>query len=250
MQTFGACGREGLYIGPSPKHYRCYCCINSSSGCPIDADTVEFIPHEIPFPSVTADDYLRQVTTDILHILQNPQNKISSLTFGSPTTNAFIHLARILKRSTTPSQRKSPLTVVPKSDPVSSPRVNHNVAPLSKVQHINMVPLAVPKNNPVSSPRVHQSMVIPLEVVQHNKKLQLTAPINNPIFSPRVPHKVAPLETVQYINEVLKSGVPKANHTTIDPYTHIQKLFPFPPPETPQLLYMLKYKHIYGSKFD
>ena len=93
-------------------------------------------------------------------------------------------------------------------------------------------------------------MVTPLEVVQHNKKLQLTAPINSPIFSPRVHKKIIPLETVQHNNEVLESGVPKTNHTATDQYTRVQKVFPSPPPETPQSLYTPKYKQIYTPQCD
>ena len=126
-------------------------------------------------------------------------------------------LARILKQSTTPTPSTLSLTVVPKSDLVSSPRMTHNVATLGTVQYNNMVPLAVPKNNHVSSPRVHQSMVTSLEVMQHIKKVQLTIPINNPVFYPRVHQKITPLETVQHTNEALESGVPKTNHTTTDP---------------------------------
>ena len=184
---------------------------------------MELTPHKIPLPSVTADEYLHQATTNILHILQNPQNKIPSLTFGSPTTNVFIQLARILKRSTTSTQSISPLIVVPKSDPISSPRVTHNVAPLGTVQHNNNVPLTVPKNDLISSPRVHQSMVIPLEVVQHNKNVQLTSPINNPVFYPRVHQKITPLETMQHNNKVLESGVLESTDTPRDPYTRVQR---------------------------
>ena len=196
--TFGSRGCDGWYIGPSPKHYRCYRCINSSSGRPIDADTVKFIPHDTPFPSVTVNDYLHQAAAEILHILQK-NHKIPSVTFEHPTTNAFIQLTQILKRSTIPVQYTSLSTVVPNSNPVSSPRVTHNVAPLGTVQHNKMVSLAVPKNNPVSSPRVHQIAVTPLETVHHSKIVQLMTPNNNHVFSSRVYQNVTPLEIMYTI---------------------------------------------------
>ena len=153
---------------PLPENYRCYCCISSSSGQPIDACTVELIPHDVPFPLVTADEYLHQAAVDIPKVLQNKNNKIPSFTFGNHRTNAFIQLAQVLKRATNQNENSTPLIVVPKRDPLSSLRVIHNVAPSKMVRHNNVVPLVVPNNNPVSSPRVHQTEVTPLEVVCHN----------------------------------------------------------------------------------
>ena len=120
-----------------------------------DPDTVNLIHHDVPFPSVTDNDYLHQTAVEILHILQNKKNKILSLAFGNPTTNAFIELPQVLKWATSQNNNTSPLIVVPKIGPVSSPRVTHNVTPSETVQHNNVVPLIVPKNNHVSSPKVH-----------------------------------------------------------------------------------------------
>ena len=138
-KSFGVRGREGWYISPDMKHYRCYHYINSSSGKPVNTDTVEFIPHNISFPSVTPDNYLHQVAEDILHALQKTKNKISTLTFGNPTTNEFVHLSQILKRAITqsfliPDIDDRPPLLVSNNNPVSSPRVTLNVAPLEMVQ--------------------------------------------------------------------------------------------------------------------
>ena len=90
MKSFGTRGRDRLYICLYLKNYRCYRFINSLLGRATGADTIEFMPRDVPFPSVTADEYIYQATTDILHILQNKNDKILSLTFGKPITNAFI----------------------------------------------------------------------------------------------------------------------------------------------------------------
>ena len=154
----------------------------------------------------------------------------------------YVHTTdiRSLLTSTILVQSTSPLNVVLKSDPVSSLRMNQNVAALETVHNNNIVPLVVPKNNQVSfqvsSPRVHQAVVTPLEVMQHNKMVRLTAPNNYPVFFPRVHQKVTPLETVQHNNKVLKSGVKSSKyspptpkgHTPIDPYTRVKKIFPYP----------------------
>ena len=67
-----------------------------------DADTVEVFPTTTPFTRVSTDDYLRQAAIDLVDILRAPKNNIPSLTYGSPTTNAYIHIAQILKRAATP----------------------------------------------------------------------------------------------------------------------------------------------------
>ena len=95
-------GTEAWYIGPSLEHYICFKCYIPVTCCEQDADTVEFFPTTAPFPRVSTDDYLRQAATDLVDILRAPKNNIPSLTYGSPTTNAYIHLAQILKRSATP----------------------------------------------------------------------------------------------------------------------------------------------------
>ena len=213
MKIYGVRGRDGWYINPSLKHYRYYRCINSSSNQPIDADNVKLIPQNFSFPSVTADDYMNQAATYILHILPNKNNKIRFLNFRNPTTNDFIQFTQILKRSITPIEYTKPFTVVPESDHVSSPRVTHNIAPSEMVQHRTMVPLVVPKNIPISSPRMHQIAVTPLEAAWHNSRVKLTAFKNNPLSSLRV-HQitVAPLEMVQHNNAVPASRLHILRH--------------------------------------
>ena len=56
-------------------------------------------PTSTPFPKVSTDDYLHQAANDLVNILKAPQQNIPTLTYGSPTTNAYTHLAQILKRS-------------------------------------------------------------------------------------------------------------------------------------------------------
>ena len=62
-------GKEGWTIGTSMEHYRCYKCFIPETNRERDADTVDFIPNKIPFPKVSTDDYLRQIATDLLTIL-------------------------------------------------------------------------------------------------------------------------------------------------------------------------------------
>jgi len=66
----------------------------------IDADTVEFFPHSIPFPSFTLTDFLVQAATDITSILVNPPKSIvPTIQAGDPVKNAILNKARLLKRA-------------------------------------------------------------------------------------------------------------------------------------------------------
>ena len=66
----------------------------------IDADTVEFFPHSIPFPSFTLTDFLVQAATDITSILANPPKSIvPTIEAGDLVKNAILNIARLLKRA-------------------------------------------------------------------------------------------------------------------------------------------------------
>ena len=133
--SFGAHGLDGWYIGPALDHYRCYTCFVPSTNAERHPDTVEFFPVVNPIPSISTDSYLRQAADDILYILKHPQKTIPSLTYGNEISNAYIHLAQILKRATAPP----PTT----KDPTPVPRV---IAP----------PRVVAPPRVIAPPRVHE----------------------------------------------------------------------------------------------
>jgi hypothetical protein len=90
-------GLDGWYVGPSTEHYRCHKCYISSTFGIRDCLTVDWFPHNVPFPKVTSDEYLRQTATDMLTLLQDPTtHPIPSLTYGTNITNAYIQIAQIL----------------------------------------------------------------------------------------------------------------------------------------------------------
>ena len=128
------------------NHYRCYKYLIPSTGGKINADTVEFSPQNIPFPIVTSEQYLHQAATDILAILHSPEKNISSLTYGSPITNAYIQVVQILKRATsqpspnpksTTSTSHASLPRVPEAIPIPLPRVSlQDTVPLPRVLYL------------------------------------------------------------------------------------------------------------------
>jgi hypothetical protein len=105
-------GLDGWYIGPSTEHYRCHKCYIPSTFGVRDALTIDWFPHTVPFPQTTTDDYLRQTASDMLALLNQPNQAVPSLTYSSAITNAYIHIAQILRRAT-----GQPPTALPAREP-------------------------------------------------------------------------------------------------------------------------------------
>jgi hypothetical protein len=116
-------GLDAWYVGPSQEHYRCYKCYLPSTNGVRDVLTVDWFPHKVPFPKVTTDEYLRQAATDMLTLLEDKTaNTIPSLTYGSNIINAYIQIAKILKRQTAPPRPAPPPPPVP-APPAAEQRV-------------------------------------------------------------------------------------------------------------------------------
>jgi hypothetical protein len=124
-------GVDGWYVGPSTEHYRCHKCYIPSTFGIRDALTVDWFPHQVPFPTVTADEYLRQTAADMLTLLQDQTaNPIPSLTYGSPITNAYIQIAQILKRATARPE-PTPIAAAPEQRvPIGPPPAPEQRVPL------------------------------------------------------------------------------------------------------------------------
>ena len=90
------------------EHYRCVKIYVPETGKVRDADTVQFFPHSIQFPSTTTEDYLLQASNDILSILKNPPSSLPFLEAGSTTKNAIEKIAKLLNRNTTRQTKKFP----------------------------------------------------------------------------------------------------------------------------------------------
>ena len=150
---------DGWYVGPSPDHYRCVSCYIPSTHRVRHADTVQFFPKVIPFPSVTLEDFLRQATSDIISILQNPPT-IPTLKCGADTQNAVLELAKILNRAVPDPAPIQPITpslpppITPEPSPVQPNVTQHPVSPPRVVTPTD-TPTDTPTSLPVSLPRVY-----------------------------------------------------------------------------------------------
>ena len=116
-------GVGGWYVGPSIEHYRCHKCYIPSTFGIRDTLTVDWFPHNVPFPKVTANKYLRQTAANMLTLIQDKTaHLIPSLTYGSNITNAYIQIAQILKQATAcPELSPLPPTPEPRVPIVTTP---------------------------------------------------------------------------------------------------------------------------------
>lgn len=215
---------NGWYVGRSPNHYRCVNCYIPSTHKTRHADTVKFFPKVIPFPSVTLEDFLRQATSDILAILQNPPS-IPSLQCGDKTQEAVIQIAQLLNRSVP----IPPLNLPSPPPPVPSPRV---VTPQITTQSsTNTSKPAFSK--PAFSPRV-QNKLPPtpvqqslrnaiLDALQKVKESNANVPFQRPNqrynLRSRAPHQRTPFRrlALQYVSAT-KTSIPSLSNNAFHLY--------------------------------
>ena len=111
-------GKEAWYIGPAMKHYRCITGYIPSTMRERISDTVEYFPHDIPFPKFDQADYLRQAALDILSILKSPQPVLKFLPNNNKNEKAIELAAKVLQRATA----KTPPIIVP-PEPIAQPAI-------------------------------------------------------------------------------------------------------------------------------
>ena len=114
--TWDMRGDVGYYIGPSMHHYRCIKVYKPKTRQEIDTDTVTFIPHKIPIPQFSTNDYLQQACEDIVEIIQKPPDNLPHNQAGDETKNALLKIAKALKQAVAP-----PPTIDAQARPVPQP---------------------------------------------------------------------------------------------------------------------------------
>ena len=91
---------EGWYIGPTLEHYCCVKIYLPKTHSTVIANTVKFIPTQIPFPYSNDARYLKQTVGDLLQLLQNTNKmNIPKVMFGDEVQNAMEEIADILKHN-------------------------------------------------------------------------------------------------------------------------------------------------------
>ena len=184
--SWGFHGEDGWYIGPSLEHYRCVKCFIPKTSKVKDADTVEFFPHAIKFPTVTTDSCLRQAATDIVELLRKRKPSFPSLQYGDAVKNALRQIATLLNRVTAPPAPALPAQHPPRvPPPVHPPRVQQPVPP-------PRVPVRRPSApRPISQPIIAPLPRVPVQPapprVQQSRPLPIPAPPAPPMPFPNAP---------------------------------------------------------------
>ena len=98
--SWGYHGIEGWYVGPTMDHYQCLRIYTPKTHSTIIADTVAFIPTNIPFPQSDHNTFLQQSVEDLLHLLKNNKKpKIPTIMYVDVIRNAILEIADILNRN-------------------------------------------------------------------------------------------------------------------------------------------------------
>ena len=151
-------GTPAWYIGPAMEHYRCVTCYDPATRKEKVCDTVEFLPHKIPFPKVTVEDYLCQAVTDIVSLLKvPPASTLPTLQYGNSTLNAFRQIANALNRAEPlPAPSETLITTpTPNTTPSETPTTNPNVPPTSVLPNTSNTPFfSSPVPNSISQPPI------------------------------------------------------------------------------------------------
>ena len=114
--TWAPHGHHGWYIGPAPKHYRCYqIYIPKTQGTRI-CDTVEFFPTNCKLPNVSAHDAAIYAANDLIIALTKPQPPNSFLSLGDEQIVALQKLANSFQTAIT-------------KQPISTPGVSESGPP-------------------------------------------------------------------------------------------------------------------------
>ena len=91
-------GKIGFYTGPVLNHYRCMTCFIPTTKSEIICDTLIFVPHIIPIPTINIDTFLRQSAFDIINVV-NDLTPTLPFTYqvGDQTRGSLLQLVSILQ---------------------------------------------------------------------------------------------------------------------------------------------------------
>ena len=91
--------------GPAMEHYRCMKCYMPKSRMERVADTIQFLPAKIPFPTLSLNDQLMYTLDKLASILMSKEFQVmnqTTLSFDSQTVAELEFLTTILLRMAAP----------------------------------------------------------------------------------------------------------------------------------------------------
>lgn len=176
-KSWGYHGKVGWYVGPAKNHYRCYRVFVPETATEIITDTLKFLPHKIPFPTMSINDHMKVAIDNIVTLLSS---KIGTTTPSAKQNKqlalreAFIHISKLLKTdecsNTQLHQHLAPQPRVLQRvhSKVSAPRVLQQVPRVLLPSAIFSRQFAQPKQNPNIQPIPPQ-----LRLSKHNAPFHL-----------------------------------------------------------------------------
>ena len=164
-------GQVGFYIGLPQEHYRCMRCYVPMTKQERIADTIQFFPKKIEFPTVILNDHLMHALDKIVSILQAKDFRTTNkhLHIDNNTLQALDFITKILQKmsptqhdtsSLPPSQVQGTAQIlIPKLPVMPAFHISKRTNPLDETPPTNHDPVALPRVpkaptvNPTNTPR-------------------------------------------------------------------------------------------------
>ena len=195
-------GQMGFYIGPALEHYRCMHCYIPTTKQERIADTIQFFPQKIAFPTLTLNEHLMYALDKIVTILQtkNLTKSTNKLLIDDKTLQALEFITSLL-------QKMSPTL----SDDTSTPTQGQDISqiPIPKLpampafnisqEQVNDKHSMPPETNSATLPRVPQTQI---KNVTDTKREQLLFNLKN-IFDKHLQHRTTKRAKLLMLKKVM-----------------------------------------------
>ena len=90
--TWANHGVAGFYIGPAMHHFRNYYCYIPTTRGERVSNTIKLFPTHVDMLDTSSKDRLKQITQDLITVLQKPHPKTPFLDQGDKTSHAIEQL--------------------------------------------------------------------------------------------------------------------------------------------------------------
>ena len=146
-------GKSAWYVGPALDHYRCVRAFIPETGDERVCDTLKYLPHNIPFPKATTEDYLIQAAQDIVTLLKQKATIPLPHHPNNTLNDAITSTATLLQRAATIPPPQAPIkNPVPPLQNISKNVNKPTPAPHEPSPRVSPAPNVIPDVPP--SPRV------------------------------------------------------------------------------------------------
>ena len=143
-RTWAPHGVDGWYLGPAPKHYRCYKLYGPKTRAERTAKTVQFFPHQCLVPKTSFVDAAIVAARALTKALTNPAPVASFSQFGDAHQQAIVILSKIFQSAIAKPALPIDITPQPAFLTVLPPSLRVIIHPVPTRVTIYPVPPRVP----------------------------------------------------------------------------------------------------------